>query len=171
MLKWGSQHPESNTLKQRSPTSRPWTSNSCKISGSIILETKCIISVMGLNHSKTIPHSPDPSPWKKLFSTEHVQLCPTHCDPMDCSLPGSSVHGILWARILQWVAMPSSRGSSRPMDWTHVSCVSYIGRQILSHWATWKDPTKLVLGARRFETTALKSRNRVNYNTFYLHKI
>ena len=40
------------------------------------------------------------------------QLCPALCDPMDCSLPGSSVHGILQARILEWVAKPSSRGSS-----------------------------------------------------------
>ena len=44
------------------------------------------------------------------------------CDPVDCSLPGSSVHGILQARILEWVAMPSSRGSSQPRDRT---CVSY----------------------------------------------
>ena len=43
--------------------------------------------------------------------------CPTLCDPMDCSLPGSSVYGILQARILKWVAMPSSRGSSQPRDW------------------------------------------------------
>ena len=42
------------------------------------------------------------------------------CDPMDRSLPGSSVHGILQARILEWVAMPSSRGSSRPRDRTHI---------------------------------------------------
>ena len=41
-----------------------------------------------------------------------TQLCPTLCDPMDCSLPGSSVRGILQARILEWVAMPSPRGSS-----------------------------------------------------------
>ena len=45
-----------------------------------------------------------------------LQSCPTLCDPMDCSLPGSSVHGILQARILEWVAMPSSRGSSQPRD-------------------------------------------------------
>ena len=43
-----------------------------------------------------------------------LQLCPTLCDPMDCGLPGSSIPGILRARILEWVAMPSSRGSSRP---------------------------------------------------------
>ena len=47
--------------------------------------------------------------------------------------PGSSVHGILQARTLQWVAMPSSRGSSQPRDQTHISCVSCIGRQVLYH--------------------------------------
>ena len=50
-----------------------------------------------------------------------LQLCLTLCDPMDCSPPGSSVHGILQARILEWVAMPSSRGSSQPRDQTCVS--------------------------------------------------
>ena len=45
---------------------------------------------------------------------EWLQSCPTLCDPVDCSPPGSSVHGMLQARILEWVAMPSSRGSSRP---------------------------------------------------------
>ena len=45
--------------------------------------------------------------WAKLS-----QSCPTLCDPMDCSLPGSTVRGILQARTLEWVAMPSSRGSS-----------------------------------------------------------
>ena len=59
------------------------------------------------------------------------QSCPTLCNPMDCSPPGSSVHGILQARILEWVAMPSSRGSSQPRDWTHVSYASYIGRWVL----------------------------------------
>ena len=50
---------------------------------------------------------------------ELFQLCPTICDSMDCSPPGCSVHGILQARILEWVAMPSSRGSSYPMNQTH----------------------------------------------------
>ena len=52
-----------------------------------------------------------------------LQSCPALCDPMDCGLPGSSVHG---ARIMEWVAMPSSRESSRPRDWTHVSCGSCV---------------------------------------------
>ena len=55
-----------------------------------------------------------------------LQLCPTLCDPMDCSLPGSSVHGILQARVLDWVAMPFSRGSSQPKDRTQVSHI--VGR-------------------------------------------
>ena len=49
-----------------------------------------------------------------------AQLCPTLCDPMDCSPPGSSVHGILQARILKWVAKASSIASSWPRDQTHV---------------------------------------------------
>ena len=64
-----------------------------------------------------------------------AQPCSTVCDPMDCSLPGSSVHTIFQARILEQVAISPSRGSSRPRDRTHVSCV---GRQILYPWATWE---------------------------------
>ena len=52
------------------------------------------------------------------------QSCPTLCDPMDCSLAGSSVHGILQARILNWIAMPSWRGSSKPRDQTQVSRIA-----------------------------------------------
>ena len=66
-----------------------------------------------------------------------AQLCPILCDPMDCSLPGSSVQGVFQARILEWVAISFSRGSSRPRDPTQVACVSCIGRQILYHSATW----------------------------------
>ena len=53
--------------------------------------------------------------------------------PMDCNLSGSSVHGILQARILEWVAMPSSRGSSRPRDQTHISYISCFDRWVLYH--------------------------------------
>ena len=55
----------------------------------------------------------------------------TLCDPMDCSLPGSSVHGILQARKLEWVAIPSSSGSSQPRDGSHDSFLSCIGRRVL----------------------------------------
>ena len=58
-----------------------------------------------------------------------VKLYPTLCNPMDCSPPGSSVHGILQVRLLEWVAIPSSQGSSQPRDEIHVSYVSWIGQQ------------------------------------------
>ena len=53
-----------------------------------------------------------------------AQSCLTLCDPMDCSLPGSSIHRIFQARILEWVAISFSRGSSRPSDQTWVSCTA-----------------------------------------------
>ena len=53
-----------------------------------------------------------------------IQSCLTVCDPMDCCLPGSSVLGILQARILEWVAMPSCRGSFWPRDGTLVLCIA-----------------------------------------------
>ena len=59
------------------------------------------------------------------------------CNPMDCNLPGSPVHGILQARILEWVAIPFSRGSSWPMDQT---CISCIGRWVLYHLNHWGSP-------------------------------
>ena len=55
-----------------------------------------------------------------------VQSCPALCDPMECSPPGSSVHGILLARILEWVTLLSSRGTSWPRDWTLVFCGSFL---------------------------------------------
>ena len=60
-----------------------------------------------------------------------LQSCPTLCDPVDPSPPGSSVSGTLQTRILGWVVMPSSRGSSQPSHWTCVSYVSCIDRQVL----------------------------------------
>ena len=63
------------------------------------------------------------------------QLCLTLCDPMDCSLSGSSVHGILQATILEWITIPFYRGSSWPRDWTQVFCIA--GR-FFTVWATRK---------------------------------
>ena len=72
------------------------------------------------------------------MSAKSLQSCSILCDPMGCSLPGSSVHGILQARILEWVTMPSSRGSSPPWDQTHASCISCIGRQVFTMSAIWE---------------------------------
>ena len=57
----------------------------------------------------------------------------TVCDPVDCSPPGSSVHGILQAKIVEWVAISFSRGSSLPRNQTNISYVSCIGEQVLYH--------------------------------------
>ena len=63
-------------------------------------------------------------------SCVYAQLCPTLCDPLDCSPPGSSIHRISQARILEWVAISSSRGSFWPRDPT---CASWV-TGMLSHW-------------------------------------
>ena len=101
-------------------------------------------------HSSTIyncqdieaPRCPLIDKWiKNLWSIHTMEYC-VHaqllsyvalCSPMDCSLPGSSVHGIFQARILERVAIFSSRGSSHSRDPTCVSCISCIGRWILYH--------------------------------------
>ena len=62
-------------------------------------------------------------------------LCLTLRDSRDCSLPGSSVHGVFQARIMEWVAISFSRGSSCTKDWSWVSCISCIGGQVLYHCA------------------------------------
>ena len=71
--------------------------------------------------------------WSKweCVCAKQLQPCLTLCDPMDHSLPGSSVHRILQARIQEWVAMPFSWKPSQPRDWTHVSYVYCTGKQHL----------------------------------------
>ena len=73
-----------------------------------------------------------------------VQSCLTLCDPVDYSPPGSSVHGILQARMLEWIAMPLSRGSSQPRGWTQAPALwadSLLseppGKPILLTWSSW----------------------------------
>ena len=71
-----------------------------------------------------------------MASSYHLKVPVTQsslCDPVDCSLPGSSVLGISQARILEWVAISFSRGSSQPRDGTPISYLSCIGRRVLYH--------------------------------------
>ena len=71
--------------------------------------------------------------------SEVAQSCPTLCDPMECSLPGFSVHGISWAKILGWIAIPSSGGSSQPRDWTYIFLISpSLGGWFFTTSATWE---------------------------------
>ena len=67
------------------------------------------------------------------WRNEVAQSCRTLCDPVDCSLPGSSLHGLLQARVLEWVVISFSKGSSQPRDRTWVSCIA--GRRF-NLWAT-----------------------------------
>ena len=71
---------------------------------------------------------------------EVAQSCPTLCNPMDCSLPGFSAYGILQARALEWEAIPFSRESSQPRDWTQVS---HIAGGVFTIWATRKTLFKI----------------------------
>ena len=89
-----------------------------------------ILIMMGFSEAQILekPHQPGHDTESFLFSVccaKLLQSCPTVCDPTDCSPPGSSVHGILQAGILEWLAMPSSRGSSWPRN------LSFLG---LLHW-------------------------------------
>ena len=75
-----------------------------------------------------------------VYACSVAKSCSTLCTSKDCSPLGSSVHEILQSRILEWVAMPFSRGSFRSRDRTCVSCVCCTGRWILYHRATWEAP-------------------------------
>ena len=77
-----------------------------------------------------------------------LQSCPTLCDPMECSPPGSSVHEILQARIMDWIAMPSSRGSSPPRDQTQVSMSPALAARFFTTSMTWETPQKLAIHLR-----------------------
>ena len=72
-----------------------------------------------------------------LAAAKLLQSCPTLCEPIDGGPPGSSVHGIFQARMLEWVAIYSSKGFSQPRDQTQVSCIT--GR-FFSDWATREAP-------------------------------
>ena len=72
-------------------------------------------------------------PKTKVKESEVAQSCPTLCDHMDFSPPGSSIHGIFQARVLEWIAISFSRGSSQPRDRTQVSCIA--GRRF-TVWAS-----------------------------------
>ena len=69
------------------------------------------------------------------------------CNPMDCNPPGSSVHGISQARLLEWVVISFSRASYWTWDWTHVSCID---RQILYYWVTWEACAILTQNDKQF---------------------
>ena len=104
------------------------------------------LCLLGLLHwqAGSLPLVPPGKPTSK----DVIHSYPTLCNPMDCSPPGSSLHGILQARILGWVAIPSFRGSSQPRGWTWVFCIA--GRFFII-WAT-RLRTQLLSGGSGIHT-------------------
>ena len=94
---------------------------------------------------------------------QSLQWCLTLCDP--CSLPSSSVHGILHARILEWVSVSSCRGSSQPRNWTHNSCVSCTADRVFTHWATWETQRDVYIFPKFFMLLLLSCFSRVRLCT------
>ena len=80
-----------------------------------------------------------------------AQSCPTLWNPMDYSPPGSSVHEIFHARILEWILISSSRGSSQPRDWTRMSC---FGRQILYHLSHLGSCLSIIVSMSLFQSVS-----------------
>ena len=91
-----------------------------------------------------VQKSKPPTEWKTVLYAKSLQSCPTLCDSMNCSPPGSSVHRVLQASILEWVNVSSSRGSTWPRDWTLTSCTSCLGR-----CTTTEPPWKPLLTSRK----------------------
>ena len=93
--------------------------------GCLLLFSRSVMSDSLLPHQLQHARLPCPSPSPgACMRSKLLQSGLTLCNPMDCSPPGSSVHGILQARILGWVVMPSSRTSSQPRDRTCSSCTA-----------------------------------------------
>ena len=104
-------------------SAKPWKCGKHMFWGSFVLRKH-----LQSNHMPSDSHL-----CNDMKCSEVTQSCPTLCDPMDCSLPGASVHGIFQATVLEWVAISFSRGSSRPREWTRVSRIA--GR-CFNLWAT-----------------------------------
>ena len=104
--------------------------------------------------------------WRGLpFPSSHnimkAQSCLTLCEPMDCSLPGSSLHGIFQARILEWVALSFSGGSSLPRDQTQVSCIA--GRPICKFYTYIQFPVCCSIYQKQKKSESNGSLKRLNY--------
>ena len=110
-------------------TARMWYSH-CLDRSSICFKWLWVASTLD-------PSSQSSLPPVAMYVMVCAQSCLTLCNTLDCSPPGSSVHGILPTRILEWVAIASSKWTSLPRD---QPCVSCIDRQIPYHCATWEDP-------------------------------
>ena len=119
------------TVTVKQPSTRPGVHKQPNLAYHPFLQNTCFVETQP--HSFIWMFSMTPFMLQQCACMLSHSACPTRCDPMDCSLPRSSVHGILQARILGWGAILSSRGFSWPRDQTSVSYGSCIGRRIIYH--------------------------------------
>ena len=104
-----------------------------------IEQSSCSWGYYFIKWSTLVHHNPSSSfrdQWSESKKVLVAQSCPALYNPMDCSPPGSSIHGILQARLLEWVAILFCRGSSQARNQTHISCIA--GR-LFTIWATRED--------------------------------
>ena len=109
-----------------------------------------LICTLPINMMKTVLN---------ICESEVAQSCPTLCDPMDCSLSGSSVHGIFQARVLEWIAISFSKGSSQPRNWTRVS--RFAGRRF-TVWATREASTSVSFLSKTHNNASLGKKHQTN---------
>ena len=121
-----------------------WSTWNSSFSALCIMHALCIYIFSEILLSKVLTMNSLPS-FACACVLSRLSRIRLFCDPMDLNLPGSSVHGILQARILEWVAMTSFRGSSWLRDWTRVSYVSCIGRGVLYQLSHLGSPLSLHL--------------------------
>ena len=98
----------------------PWTEEPGRLQSIKTQRFGHDLATKPLQQSLMVPQKMKLKSYLACMHAESLQSCLTLCSPMDCSPPGSSVHGILQARVLEWVVMPSSGGSSQPRDRTQV---------------------------------------------------
>ena len=108
----------------------------------------CLLCLLHCRASSLPPAPPEKQLYLRVCC--HIS-CVQLCKPMDCSPPGSSVHEILQAKILEWVAISSSRGSSYPRNRTWVSCVSCTEGGFVTCWAIREDPGKQLYSNKKFK--------------------
>ena len=109
-----------------------------------------------LQHSLKSKPNPEEDP---------VNMCPTLCDLVDCSPPGSSIHGILYTRILEWIAIPFSRESTQLRDQTWVSCIP--GRFFIA-WAN-REAQQLIFNIQKWFYVLLEGGKSAFINIKYFH--
>ena len=150
-MRYTCKHPPWALSKIRDMCSPPYTALTFVLCSALLFvfwyfHLCCLISLLLLSRRQILSHSMfmdgQAQTDQCVLYAKSLQSCPTLCDAMDCSPPGSSVHGIFQARILEWVAMPSSRGSSQPRDPTRNPHLLHL------HWqagslplGTWEAPS------------------------------